>query len=212
MKVFKYKIKAFESRFNFPERCIKTCVSSKPIDRRAFKEYNIKIKKQLGEMSSADRMFWSLIKDLACLSTSKSSAPSSVEDLADHFATKMPNGKGEEDADFTPNNDDCMSLSSFRIRHKDILKSLKRLDPPKSTNGLDPRLLKECASVLAPAITRLFRLIVRKPSYVSKWKMQRVSPVRKRGKRSHPKMYRPVTVVDNLSAVLEDVVKPQFEA
>jgi hypothetical protein len=193
MKAFKHKIKAFKSRFDFPERYIKTCVSSKLIQRRAFKEYNIKIKKQLDEMSSADRNFWSLIKDLTGLSTSKSNAAPSVEDLADRFATKMSNGKGEEDDDFTPNNDDCIPLSSFRIRHKDVLKSLKKLDLHKSTNGLGPRFLKDCASVLAPAITRFFRLIVRKSSYVSKWKIQRVSPVHKRGKRSLPKMYTPPT-------------------
>ena len=212
MKAFKYKIKTFKSRVDYPERYIKACVSSKLIQRRAFKEYNIKIKKQLEEMSSADRNFWSLIKDLTGLSTSKSNAAPSVEDLADHFATKMSNGKDEEDDDFIPNNRDQIPLSTFRIRHKDVLKSLKKLDPSKSTNGLGPRFLKECAVALAPAVTRLFRLIVRKSSYVSKWKIQRVSPVHKRGKRSLPKMYRPVTVVDNLSAVFEDVVKPQFEA
>ena len=39
-----------------------------------------------------------------------------------------------------------------------------------------------------------------------------MSPVHKRAAKSLPKNYRPITVVDNLSAVFEDVVKPQFEA
>ena len=54
-------------------------------------------------MSSADRNFWSLTKDLTGLSSSKSNAAPSVDALADHFANKMSNGKDEEDDDFTPN-------------------------------------------------------------------------------------------------------------
>jgi len=123
----------------------------------------------------------------------------------------MSNGKDEEDDDFTPNSDHSIPLSSFKIRRKDVLKSLKGLDPNKSANGFGPRFLKECAVVFEPAVTRLFRMIVKKSSYVSNWKIQRVTPVHKRGSRSVVSKYRPVTVVDNLSVVFEDVVKPQFK-
>ena len=53
---------------------------------------------------------------------------------------------------------------------------------------------------------------MKKCSFVSKWKIQRVSPVNKRGSKSDPSKYRPVTVVDNLSAVFEDSLKPQFSS
>ena len=111
-------------------------------------------------MSNADRNFWALIKDLSGLSTSaaRSSSTPSVKAIADHFAHKMSNGKDEEDDDFTPNDDTYIPLSSFKIRHKSVLKSLKKLDPSKSTNGFGPRFLKECAEVLAPSVTRLFKL------------------------------------------------------
>ena len=82
-----------------------------------------------------------------------------------------------------------------------MLKSLKKLDPNKSINGFDPRFLKECADVIEPAVTRLFKIIVKKSTFVSKWKVQRVTPVHKRGSKSDPKKYRPVSVVDNLSAL-----------
>ena len=93
----------------------------------------------------------------------------------------MSNGKDEEDDDFTPNDDTYIPLSSFKIRHKSVLKSLKRLDPNKSTNSFGPRFLKECAVALAPSVTRPFKLIVKKASFVANWKMQRVTPVHKRG-------------------------------
>jgi hypothetical protein len=48
-------------------------------------------------MSTSDSNFWSLIKELSGLSSSRSSSAPSVEDLADHFAEKMSNGKDEDE-------------------------------------------------------------------------------------------------------------------
>ena len=182
-------------------------MNAKVIQRKAFKAYNQRIKKNLEEMNNTDRNFWILIKDLTGLSTSKSNSAPSPEALADHFATKMSNGRNEDD-DFTPNDDRCIPLSTFKIRRKTVLKSLKKLDPNKSINGFGPRFLKECAEVIEPAVTRLFKIVVKKSAFVSKWKVQRVTPVHKRGSKADPKKYRPVSVVDNLSAVFEDTLKP----
>ena len=205
-------LKAFKSRAEFPDRYIAASSRAKTIQRQAFKGYNVKIKARLDAMSSTDRKFWSLIKELSGLSSSRSSAAPDIdaEALADHFAHKMSNGKGEEDNDFTPNSNHSISLSTFKIRRKTVLDSLRKLDPSKSAIGFGPRFLKECAEVLEPAVTKLFKFIVKKATYVSKWKIQRVTPVHKRGSKSDPSKYRPVTIVDNLSAVFEDTIKPQF--
>ena len=124
------------------------------------------MKKRLDEMSTYDSNFWSLIKELSGLSSSKSNVAPSVEDLATHFADKMSNGKDDDDPNFTLNNDARCSLSSFKISRKKVKQSLKKLDPSKSVNGLGPRFLKECADVLTNSVTRLFKLIVKKPSYI----------------------------------------------
>ena len=211
-KSFKLKMKTFKTRLEFPEKYLGATYLCKQTQRRAFKEYNVKMKERLDEMSTSDSNFWSLIKELSGLSSSKSNSAPSVEDLATHFAEKMSNGKDDEDTNFTLNNDARCSLSSFKISRKKVKKSLKKLDPSKSVNGLGPRFLKECADVLTDSVTRLFKLIVKKSTYVSLWKIQRVSPVHKRGPKTEVSKYRPVTVVDNLSSVFEDVVKPQFEA
>ena len=209
-KALKYKLKAFKTRDEFPDRYISATRNAKIIQRKAFKAYNVKLKARLDGMSTADRNFWSLIKELSGLSGSKSNAAPDAEALADHFAQKMSNGKDEEDNDFIPNSNHSIPLSAFRIQRKTVLNSLKKLDPNKSTNGFGNRFLKECAEVLEPTVTKLFRFIVQKATYVSKWKIQRVTPVHKRGSKSDPSKYRPVTVVDNLSAVFEDTIKPQF--
>ena len=123
----------------------------------------------------------------------QSDAAPSADDLADHFATKMSNEKDDTDDNFTPNDDYCVPLASFKNRFKSVLKSLRRLDPSKSTNGLGNRFLKECANEIAPSVTRLFKLMVRKGRCVSRWKIQRVSPAHKRGNKTDPTKYRPIS-------------------
>ena len=211
-KAFKYKMKAFKTRHECRERYVRATSDSKSIQRMAFKSYNLKIKKKLSMMSTADSDFWSLIKDLTGLNNAKSSSAPSVEALAGHFADKMTNGKDVEDADFTPNNDHYIPLSNFRIRRRDVLRSLKKLDVSKSSDGFGNRFLKECAAVLEPVVTKIFRFVVRNSSFITKWKIQRVTPVHKRGSKTDASKYRPVSVVDNLCAVFEDTVKPQFSS
>ena len=64
-KAFKYKMKAFKARNERPNHYVKATYSVKMIQRKDFKAYNSKLKKQLVEMSNADRNFWALIKDLS---------------------------------------------------------------------------------------------------------------------------------------------------
>ena len=124
----------------------------------------------------------------------------------------MTSGKDELDDDFSPVHDSSTPILNFKIRSKRVLKCLRRLDPNKSANGVGPRILKECAAVLAPHIDKLFKFIVRKSCYPGNLKIGRVTPVHKRGSVDDPTNYRPVTVLDNLEGVFEDVIKPQFEA
>ena len=183
-------MKTFKTRLECPEKYIGATYLCKQTQRRAFKEYNVKMKKRLDEMNTSDSNFWSLIKELSGLSSPKSNSAPSVEDLATHFAEKMSNGKDDEDTNFTLNNDARCSLSSFKISRKKVKKSLKKLDPSKSVNGLGPRFLKECAGVLTDSVTRLFKLIVKKSTYVSIWKIQRVSPVHKRGPKTEDRSFK----------------------
>jgi hypothetical protein len=96
----------------------------------------------------------------------------------------------------------------FKISRNVVLESLKRLDVSKSTNGFGNRFLRECADVTEPTITKLFKLTTKKASFVSNWKIQRVSPVHKRGPKSVPSKYRPVSVIDNLTRLRPETSAP----
>ena len=64
--------------------------------------------------------------------------------------------------------------------------------------------------MLAPAITKLFRFAVHRAKFPVNWKLGRVTPLHKRDAVSDAANYRPVTVVDNLESVFEDVLGDQF--
>ena len=162
-------------------------------------------------MTCADRNFWAIVKELSGLGDQQISAAPNAESLAEHFAQKMANGKGETDSLFIPTDTHKVPLKSFKVRYESVLKALQKLDPNKSANGVGPRFLKECAEVLAPDICKLFRFIVRKAEFPHDWKIGRVTGVDKRAAVTEPANYRPVTVVDNLETVFEEALRPQLE-
>ena len=86
------------------------------------------------------------------------------------------------------------------------------MDVSKSANGIVPRFLRECAEEIAEAVTKLFKFIVRKCQYPSRWKIGRITPVHKRDLVTAAKNYRPVQVLDDLSVAFEDTVAPQLRA
>ena len=89
---------------------------------------------------------------------------------------------------------------------------LRSRDPGKSTNGIPPLFLKECADVLAPAFCRLFRFIVRMSIYPTDWKIGRIIPLHKRSSTKLPKNYRPVQVLDGTSVCFESCIHGQYYA
>ena len=152
-----------------------------------------------------------MIKDTSGLDSVKSSSAPDVEDIVDHFASKMTSGKDSSDDHFQPGDIRSIPLSTFKIRFKRVHKVLKSLDTSKSVNGAGPRFLRECADEIAPLFLKLFKFIDKTAQYPADWKVARVTPVHKRGAVTLSSNYRPVSVLDNAESVFEDVVKPQFE-
>ena len=98
------------------------------------------------------------------------------------------------------------------MRYRKVWRALTRLDTSKAANGIPPVFLKECATVLAAPLTRLFRMIVKHGRYPSRWAIGRVTPVHKRGSVAEPANYRPMTTLDNVSMVSETCIYDQFES
>ena len=119
-------------------------------------------------------------------------------------------GKGVTEDDFKPTNGFQVKMTGFKIRSKRVKRVLSHLDPSKSPNGVGNLFLRECVVELAPAMTKLFKYIVRCCKFPSKWKIGRITPVHKRGVVIICKNWRPLQVLDNISAAFEDTISPQL--
>ena len=102
-----------------------------------------------------------LAKEINGIESQKSAAAPSPDALAEHFATKMSNGKDVEfDYYFGPQDSKCIPVSSWKIRRKQVKKVLRSIDPSKSANGISPVFWTYIADAISDAVTGLFRRIV----------------------------------------------------
>ena len=93
-----------------------------------------------------------------------------------------------------------------------VLKRLQKIDDKKAT-GLDKipsKLLKTAASIIAPQVTNIFSKSILTGIYPSEWKTARVTPVFKKGIKSDPNNYRPISAIPIVSKVFEKNVYNQL--
>jgi hypothetical protein len=83
-------------------------------------------------------------------------------------------------------------LTSFEIQEEEFI----AVNPNKSCgpDGFHPRLLKELAAVLAGPLTSFFRKTLNEGILPADWKEAQVTPLFKKGDKSGPGIYRPVSL------------------
>ena len=96
------------------------------------------------------------------------------------------------------------NLSSVEFDHLQIKKILSGLDANKASgpDNLSSRILKECATVLAPSLTLLFEMRFASGHIPVQWKQGHVVPVHKKDK-SQVSNYRPISLLCIVSKVME---------
>ena len=182
------------------------------VQKKAFAQFNSKLKSKLAECKGTDKEFWRLTKEIGGLSQQRHPATPDVQDLADHFAEKMSNGKGCYDCDWEPKPDSkVVAMVSFKIRYSKVLSVLAGLNTDKSVYGINAQLLKHCAKVIAPAVCNLFKYIVNQSTFPSRWKVGRVTSVHKRGKVTDPTKYRPVQSLERLEMCFEECTQDELK-
>ena len=89
---------------------------------------------------------------------------------------------------------------------------LKILDASKAIGPdlLNPKLLKEAASMLKYPLCRLFNLALTLSTFPSEWKYANVIPVFKKDFPSNLKNYRPISFISILAKVMERLVYAIF--
>ena len=93
-----------------------------------------------------------------------------------------------------------------------VLSFLKKIDEKKAI-GLDripSKLLKMAASIIAPSLTSIFSKSILTGIYTNDWKAAKVTPLLKKGIKSDPNNYRPISVIPVVSKVFEKIVYNQL--
>ena len=89
-----------------------------------------------------------------------------------------------------------------------VYKILSKLDVTKAygPDGIPPRVLKECAAELSNVLARLFKLCIKTSIFPAQWKHALVQPIPKKGDRSNPNNYRPISITSAISKVFETII------
>ena len=98
----------------------------------------------------------------------------------------------------------------FSTRRARYILSKLYVSKAHASDGIPPRVLRECASELSPVFSRLFRLIFKSKNFPTSWKHSLVQPIPKSGARSDPSNYRPISITCTISKVFETILNDHF--
>jgi len=154
------------------------------------------------------------IADIEIGDTKISSASKMVEAFNCHFADighdlarEIPSDMLFQKAILSNATFSFKSCSSNEVR-----KLLEKLESKKST-GLDklpPKMLKIEAGVLALSLAFLFNQSISSGIVPTEWKLARVTPIFKKGKRQVVNNYRPISIIPALAKVYERIIYDQL--
>jgi hypothetical protein len=105
-----------------------------------------------------------------------------------------------------PCNNNYIHLPS--ISTDDILRHLLKLKPSSASgeDALPGFILKDCAQILVTPLHFLYNLILTTSVYPCLWKVGKICPIFKSGKKNIISNYRPVTILPHISKVFESII------
>lgn len=101
------------------------------------------------------------------------------------------------------------SISDLRITPNAVKQKLQSLDPNKAQgpDGIPSRVLKELSNEIALPLCNIFNLSIETSRLPEDWKNAEVTAIFKKGSRSEPGNYRPVSLTSICCKVLESLVR-----
>ena len=99
------------------------------------------------------------------------------------------------------------------VSKEPVLKIIQNLDLSKAS-GIDTisvRFIKDGANVLAVPISQLFNLSIKTSSFPDDCKISKLKPLYKKGSKTDPKNYRPISLLPIVSKIIEKLVHDQAQ-
>ena len=103
-------------------------------------------------------------------------------------------------------------MSDVIITQELVSRALKKLKISGSMgpDGIHPYLLSQCSKELAYPIYKLFYQSYQDGELPTSWKVSSVVPIFKKGERSNPTNYRPISLTSSLAKSMEKIVSNQL--
>ena len=94
-----------------------------------------------------------------------------------------------------------------------ICNILKGLNPSKAAgiDNLSGKFLKDGADILAKPISQLCNISIKLNSYPRSCKIEKVKPLFKKGSKTDPQNYRPISLLSILSKIIEWIIHDQTQ-
>ena len=145
------------------------------------------------------------LKDSSGIHTTPSSKATS---LLHQFSSVFTKDSDDPNRNATPDGPTVPDIDPLNITEDGVLKLLQKLNSSKAggPDEIPGRFLKETAVSSAPFLTHLYRKSLETSEVPSAWRKQWVSPIYKKGLRSDPANYRPVSLTCITSKLMEHVV------
>ena len=114
--------------------------------------------------------------------------------------------------ELTPSPVSPQNLSDFSINTTDVTRALNNLNINKSPgpDQIYPRVLKETKDCIVPHLLHLFNESISQCSIPSEWKLANLSPIFKKGDRSQPGNYRPISLTSVVGKLLETILRDKI--
>ena len=103
-------------------------------------------------------------------------------------------------------------LTEFEITESCVNKKLKALDPSKAAgpDGIPPAILRAAADELTLPLTLIFNKSLEEGTVPTDWRLAQVIPLFKKGTRSKPDNYRPISLTSTIGKVLESIIRDKM--